>query len=81
VRRAVEIVVLTGLQRPKEQQHAKRAQRDRGNGEHHERVHRYTLRVKRSAFSMTMSDDPDIATAAISGVTNPNAARGTAAAL
>ena len=41
----------------------------------------HRLAASRKAFSITIKEDADMATAAISGVTCPNAAKGTASAL
>src|SRR5271165_3392460 len=77
---AVEIVELAVLERPEESRKAEAAERERHRHEIDEHVHRPTPFAwrARNALSVTRIDEPDIASAAISGVTNPKIASGTA---
>src|SRR5205814_1317509 len=79
--RAVEIVILTGLERPQksEQSNETEAQRQwhEDDEDFHQGLRGATLRA-RSAFKVTSSDEPDMAAAATSGVARPAIARGTA---
>src|SRR5215216_1185930 len=79
--RAVKVVILTALERPEksEQPCETEAERQRHqNDEHFHHGLRCATRRARSAFNITSSEEPDIASAAISGVTNPAMAIGTA---
>lgn len=79
---AVRVVELAGSKRPKERGKAGTAEQQRNRQQENERAHAgASVRDRRKAFSVTMIDDPDIATAAISGVTRPAAANGVARAL
>src|SRR5512140_3590542 len=77
---AVDIIVLAALERPQEGKEAGEAQPQRHRHQIDQDVHDRLPRA-RSAFSVTSSDDPDIANAAIKGVTAPEIAIGTAIAL
>jgi hypothetical protein len=83
-RGAVEIVELTGAQGPDEGGKAEKPQ-EQGRGDQiEERIHSALhagLRCSRKAFKITMREEDDIATAAISGVTSPADANGTATIL
>ena len=78
---SVEIIILAALQRPEEADETgkskRKGQRDQDDHHFHDEVSSATRRA-RSAFSITRIDDPDIAAAAISGVTTPLMASGTA---
>ncbi len=78
---AVEIVILSAVERP--QQHNQRAQSEQqgGGDDEGDTVHAPLPPASRRAFSVTTSEEPAIAAAAINGVTNPSAANGIAAAL
>ena len=79
--RAFKIVILTAFERPQEAKQADQteAQRQRHQNDHH--FHDdppFATRRARSALSITRMEEPDIAAAAISGVTTPLIAIGTA---
>ena len=79
---AVEIVELAGLQRPQEGGQAEQAQhqgqRDQPDAG---RPSARAARFRRSALTMTRSDEVDMAIAATSGVTRPATASGTVSRL
>ena len=79
-RRAVEILELAGIERPKKGNESAEAERERDGNEEKEAAH-VRLRAKRKALPMTMSEELDIASAASKGVTSPIIARGTASPL
>lgn len=80
---AIEIVILAVLERPEKGRKAERAQRDRERHQIEQDFHQAVslCRRARKALSITSSDEVDIAAAAISGVTRPATASGTASAL
>lgn len=80
---AIEIVILAVLERPEKGRKAEPAKRDRKRHQIEQDFHQAgsLCRRARKALSITSSDEPDIATAAISGVTRPAMASGTASAL
>ena len=75
-RSAVEIVELTMAKRPEESGEAQKAKPEGDWYQDEDPVHRSALLTARIAT--TISDEPDIAMAAISGVTSPRKASGTA---
>jgi len=77
---AVEIVELAASERPQEGRKAEAAEREGERNEIDKDVHRAAPPRSRalSAFSVTRTDEPDMASAAISGVTKPATASGTA---
>lgn len=84
LRRPVEIVELAGPHAPQEGKQPEPAQAQRnGNEEQQHRHDRFPLFVRptRNAFKTTMIDELDMAMAAMSGVTSPMMASGTAARL
>src|SRR5262245_25005730 len=81
---AVEIVELAALQRPEKARKTQRAEPERQRHQINQHFHQRTskpARRARSAFSITSTDEPDIAIAAINGVARPAIATGTANAL
>ena len=81
---AIEIVVLAVLEAPKKRSKAKRAKRNCKRNEINQNLHQTVslfCRRARNALIITNSEEPDIATAAISGVTSPAMAMGTASKL
>lgn len=80
---AIEIVILAIPERPQKGRKAEPAKRDRKRHQIEQDFHQAgsLCRRARKALSITSSDDPDIAAAAISGVTRPAMASGTASAL
>ena len=80
-RRAFEVVILPVLQRPEKSEQADQPEPQRQRHQKDQHFHQdllsATLRA-RSALSMTRIEEPDIAAAAISGVTTPLIAIGTA---
>lgn len=84
LRRAVEIVELAGSHAPQKGEKAQspQAKRDRDE-EQQDGQDIFSLRTRpaRNALRTTMIDELDMATAAISGVTKPMIASGTAAKL
>ena len=79
---AVEIIVLTGFHRPDKRRKPGPAHNKRYRNEIEQRRHRPSFSARmRKAFNVTMTDEPDMARAARSGVTNPNTASGIAHAL
>ena len=79
--RAVEIVILPAPERPEKCQQPDQTQSQRQRDEDYEDFHDAPRGRARSAFSMTNREEPDIAAAAISGVTRPAIAIGTASRL
>ena len=79
-RRTVEIVELARANRPEKGGQRGKAEAERERDEQGEAVHR-AARRRRRALATTSSEDPDIASAAISGVTRPAIASGTARTL
>ena len=77
---AVEIFILARSQAPEEGGKAKRAETQRAGDQDHHDIHgeAFSVNCKRKALSVTISDDDDIASAAIRGVRKPNAAAGAA---
>ena len=80
---AVEIIELPVPERPEKAEQAEAAEQKGGGDQVDERGHGVLPRVQRprctrSALPVTASDDADITTAAISGVTRPAMASGTA---
>lgn len=69
VRRSVQVIELAAFQRPKEGGEANEAEAKGDRNQVDEDIHEAEPRLSRSAFSMTSSDDDDIAIAATSGVT------------
>ena len=78
---AFRIVELPVPQRPEERCKTKAAQEQRYRDEVDKHLHRRSPYFSRSAFSVTVSDDVDIASAAMSGVASPTSATGTATTL
>jgi len=74
---AFQVVELTTRQRPHESSQAAETEQQRDRDQDADAAHR-AHRVSRSALATTMIDDVDIAIAAISGVTIPSRASGTA---
>lgn len=72
-----KVIKLTMRQRPHERRQAAQAQKQGDWYEQADPRHR-AHRVSRKALATTMIDEVDIAIAAISGVTIPNTAKGTA---
>ena len=84
VGRPVEIIELTGFQRPQKSSKTDQPEKQGGWDEIDQRGHGLAPRSpkrRRKALSVTAIDDADMATAAISGVTNPAIAKGIAMAL
>ena len=80
--RAVKVVILSALQRPEEAEQADKAQRKSKRHQDNQNFHQTTYHARAlSALSITMTDEPDIAAAAIRGVTSPAIAIGTARTL
>ena len=81
---ALEIVVLPAFERPQKPEQADKPKAKRQRHQNHHHFHHglpCATRRARSAFSITSSEEPDIAAAAISGVTTPLIAIGTASKL
>lgn len=80
---AIEIIILAVLERPEKGRKAEPAKRDRKRHQIEQDLHQAVslCRRARKALSITSSDEPDIAAAAISGVARPAMASGTASAL
>src|SRR3990172_4446099 len=77
---AVEILVLTALERPKKCCKAKSSEQQRNWNEPGQRRHVASSKVlllSRTALAVTVTEDADIATAATRGVTSPAIASGT----
>ncbi len=82
--RAFEIVVLSAFERPEKPEQADKPEAKRQRHENDKYFHHdlpCATRRARSAFNMTNSEEPDIAAAAIRGVTTPLMAIGTASRL
>ena len=82
--RAFEIVILSGFQRPEKcgQTDEPKTKRQRHQDDHHFHAGPpFDIWRARSAFSITSIEEPDIAAAAIRGVTTPLMAIGTARTL
>jgi len=77
---AIEIVELPRLERPEETCETAKAERKCHWDEQQQSAHA-CLRAKRSALPTTNREELDMATAAMSGVTKPAIAIGTASAL
>lgn len=77
---AVKVVILAGTQRPEEKGQSAQPEQQRTRDEDGETVHR-AARRRRSALATTIIEDPDMASAAINGVTTPATASGTAMTL
>ena len=79
MRCALKIFVLARPQTPEEggKPHHSHEQRDRDQDDHDVHVRRQR-NCKRNAFNVTISEEPDIASAAINGVRKPAAANGAA---
>ena len=82
----LEIVILTAAHRPEKRAEPEAAEPEREGNENDENGHAtgsadvFAARA-RNAFTVTSSEEPDIESAAISGVTWPRIASGTATAL
>ncbi len=76
----VRVVILPGAQRPEKGDKTAEAEQQCGRNEDEQAVH-LTAQRSRSELPMTISELDDIATAAISGVTRPAMASGTAKTL
>src|SRR5260221_11372761 len=72
---AIEVVELARAQRPEEGQQADQAEAERQRDEKEKDAHRRDP-PKRSALPITSSEEPDMAMAAISGLTGPALASG-----
>ena len=80
-RRTFEIVILPAFQGPEEPKQTDQPKPQRQRHENDEHLHHdlpCATRRARSAFSITSREEPDIAAAAIRGVTTPLMAMGTA---
>lgn len=75
------VIELSRTGRPDKSAEAEKSQSDRGWDQKEKIVHDKRFIPGRIAFSVTMIDDADMAMAAISGVTNPATAIGTAMTL
>ena len=81
---AVEVFELTRFHGPQEGAETERAKEQRRRDQVDQYAHvQPSIRasLRRNAFAVTISDDDDIAIAAIKGVANPNIAKGIATAL
>ncbi len=85
--RPFQVVVLTGFQRPQERCQAQQPEKQRDWNEIDQHVHQPRSpacadpNLRRSALAVTTIEDPDMARAAMSGVTKPAIAKGTATTL
>src|SRR3954452_1123951 len=82
--RAIEILVLSVLERPEKREQTGETEPERQRHENDENFHqdlRTATERARSAFTMTRIEEPNSAAAAISGVTMPLMASGTASTL
>ena len=77
----VEIVELPTLQRPEKSRQPQQAEAQRRGDQPQQHLHQTRARFSRRALAITSSDDVDMATAAISGVTRPATASGRASRL
>lgn len=75
--RAIGVVELPAPERPEKCRKAEQAEAER-NGDEEEQPSQRAARFSRNALATTINDEPDIAAAAISGVTWPVIASGTA---
>lgn len=80
VRRALQVVELAGLERPQKSAQAEEPEKKGDRNQNDDDVQSFVL-ASRNALPVTASDEPDIASAAISGVMNPIIASGTVTAL
>lgn len=81
-RGAADIVILPAAHRPEKREEAGKSETERHRHKINQHVHRRAPPLPaRKAFSVTSMDEPDIASAAIKGVTIPAMAIGTATAL
>lgn len=78
--RTVEILILSGRERPEEGRKSGEAEQQGDRNKKAEPAHR-AQRRSRSALPSTSSEEADMAAAAIIGVTSPQMARGTASRL
>jgi hypothetical protein len=81
---SVQVVVLTAFQGPEKAHQTDRSKHEGERDEIYENFHyghSFAFSRARNALSITIRDDPDIAAAAISGVTSPAMAIGTARTL
>lgn len=71
MRRTVQIIILSRAQRPHEAAKRNQSKRQGRRDKIEKNGHEITsfARLARSAFTVTMTDEPDIAAAAIKGVT------------
>lgn len=76
--RAVQVFVLVRIDRPQEAHKSKQSEPECNGNEVDDDVHASALLFMRKAFNVTISDEADIAIAAIKGVTFPVTAIGTA---
>src|SRR5262249_30072568 len=79
--RAVEVVVLPAVERPQEGRKPEQAKRKRHRHQIDQDFHQPISRadgLARSAFAVTRSEEPDMASAATSGEAKPRIARGRA---
>lgn len=77
---AIKVIKLAAAQRPEKGTKAQQTQTQRDRDEESNPGH-FAAAFNRSAFATTITDEPDIANAAISGVTIPMIASGTATTL
>lgn len=77
---AIQIFELSAAQRPEKGAEAKKAKSECDRDEEGDARH-FAAPFSRSALATTITDEPDIASAAISGVTMPIIAKGTAITL
>ena len=80
MRIAVRVFELAPLEHPEERRKSNTTQEERNGDKDAKNVHRAAY-FKRNALSDTVSDDEDMARAAISGVASPAMAKGTARTL
>ncbi len=78
---AIQILILARPKRPKKSGQAQSTQEQSHRNEIDEYRHDNLVRPSLRAFAITRMEEDDIASAAISGVTNPITANGTAARL
>lgn len=81
LRVAVGIVILPAGQRPQQNRQAEKPDQQREGNDQRHAGHRAFPAASRKALRVTSMDDPAMVAAAISGVTKPSAARGTAVRL
>src|SRR6476660_9519170 len=75
---AFQIIELAGAERPEKGEKADRAEQECRRHEPGKRGHDFRTPASRAALSVTRIDEVDITMAAISGVTQPDMAKGTA---